>query len=96
MLLVSHAIALNGRLINEWQIGKHVEGSGCGLFQGTIPAFVWRNWGKPLEISIRIVHVLAEIQTKCPEYVSEALLRRPNYSVTIFTLQQVTGMVFLY
>jgi len=20
--------------------------SGCGLFQGTVPAFVWSGWGK--------------------------------------------------
>jgi hypothetical protein len=30
--------------------------------QGTIPAFVWRNRGKPWKTSFRIAGVLAEIQ----------------------------------
>jgi hypothetical protein len=28
---------------HEWWVGKDLEGGGCGLFQGTILAFVWRE-----------------------------------------------------
>jgi hypothetical protein len=34
-------------MINECLIGKNVERSGRGLFQGTIPAFSWKDWGNP-------------------------------------------------
>jgi hypothetical protein len=34
-------------MISEGRIGKHVEGSGRGLIAGTIPAFGWRDCGKP-------------------------------------------------
>jgi hypothetical protein len=30
-------------MINEWLIGKDVEGSNRGLFQGTISAFAWNR-----------------------------------------------------
>jgi hypothetical protein len=37
---------------------KYLKGQGH-----TIPAFAWRNKGKPQEISVRIASVLAKIQT---------------------------------
>jgi hypothetical protein len=27
--------------------GKDLEGGGNGLFDDTVPEFVWRDWGKP-------------------------------------------------
>jgi hypothetical protein len=32
--------------------------------RGIIPAFAWRDWGKPRHISVTIAHVLAEIRTQ--------------------------------
>jgi len=32
----------------SWIVNRtHMEGNGRGLFQGTIPAFAWRDWGIP-------------------------------------------------
>jgi hypothetical protein len=39
--------ASNGTIINKYWIGKDVEGSGSGLFDGTIPAFAWRKRETP-------------------------------------------------
>jgi hypothetical protein len=30
------------------EFGNDAEGSGLGLFQDSIPKFVWREWGEPL------------------------------------------------
>lgn len=39
----SHYLASNYRMINEWLIGKDLEGSGSGLFQGTTSTFAWKD-----------------------------------------------------
>lgn len=46
---------LNGRMFNEWQIGRNVEGNGCGIIQGASHTFTWRNWGKLKRTTLRIV-----------------------------------------
>jgi hypothetical protein len=33
--------AFSGRMMNKWWVGKHVEGRGCDLIRGTLPAFAW-------------------------------------------------------
>jgi hypothetical protein len=38
---------------------KDLEGNGCAVI--IIPAFVWGDWGKPHETSVRTVSVPAEI-----------------------------------
>jgi hypothetical protein len=48
----------------ECWIRKNVEGSGRGLFAGTIPAVAWRDWQEPRETSLWIASVPAEIQTR--------------------------------
>jgi hypothetical protein len=40
---------------------KDVEGSGCDVMYGTIPAFAWRDWGKARSSSVTEVGVRAEI-----------------------------------
>jgi hypothetical protein len=50
-LTSSDYIASKDRMINEWWIGKDVEGSDRGLIWGNIPAVAWRDWGKPRETS---------------------------------------------
>jgi hypothetical protein len=49
----------------EWKdgckgIGKHMEWTRCGPFEGDIPAFAWRNWGKlriaPVSIANNLVY----------------------------------------
>jgi hypothetical protein len=42
-------------------MGNDVDGSGCGLFEGTIPAFAWRYCGKLRKPLARIVDLQAEI-----------------------------------
>jgi hypothetical protein len=39
----------------------------------TIAAFAWRNWGKPMKISVSLADVLAEIRTEC---LSNLILQR--------------------
>jgi hypothetical protein len=39
-------------------------GSGRGLILSTIPAFAWRDWGKPRKTSVRITNIRAEILTQ--------------------------------
>jgi hypothetical protein len=55
-------IALNDTIIEEWWIGKDVEGNGHDFFQSTIPTFIWRDRRKPGKTSARIVGVPAEIE----------------------------------
>jgi hypothetical protein len=45
------------------RIGKDVEWSGHVLIWTTIPEFPWQDWGRLINISVRIASVLAEIQT---------------------------------
>jgi hypothetical protein len=41
-----------------------MEGSDCSLIYGIIPVFAWGDWGRPQEVSARIVIAPAEIRTK--------------------------------
>jgi len=43
-----------------------MQGSGHSQFEGTIPAFVWRDLGKPQKPSVRIAGNLLKIQTGYP------------------------------
>ena len=43
----SETVVSNGRMINEWWIGKDVEESGLGLFRCIIPSFVCTDEEKP-------------------------------------------------
>jgi hypothetical protein len=74
-------IAPNGRMILKRWIEKDVEGSGCGLFQGNIPAFAWREWGKPQTICQNNQCPGQDSNWAPPKYKSEALLVEPPYSV---------------
>jgi hypothetical protein len=38
-----------------------MEGSGRGLIGGIIPEFVWKDWGQPRLLLVRVVGVWAEI-----------------------------------
>jgi hypothetical protein len=38
-------------------MGKDVEGSGHGPFEGTIPAVAWRDWGVGVPADIRTEHL---------------------------------------
>jgi hypothetical protein len=58
----SDYIASNGRMINEYWIARDLEGSSHFLFQGTIPAFIWRDCGKPQTTLTSINGVPAEIR----------------------------------
>lgn len=40
-------------MINEYLIGKDIEGSGRGLFWGTVPKIVCRDREKTREISVK-------------------------------------------
>jgi hypothetical protein len=50
----------------EWKgdiwIGRYVEGSGCGWIQD-IPAFNWKDWGKPRKITVRAAGLRSGIWT---------------------------------
>jgi hypothetical protein len=46
-----------------WRIGKDLEGSPV-TNPRTITAFAWRDWWKPLEISVKMAAVRAEIQSE--------------------------------
>jgi len=37
------------------------QGSSHCLFYGTIPAFAWRDWGKPWKSSVRVASCWANI-----------------------------------
>jgi hypothetical protein len=37
---------VNTVIVNE-KFGKNMEGGGCGLFQGTVLMFVWKDREKP-------------------------------------------------
>lgn len=75
--LLPQNVAMNGRII-----GEDVEGSDCGVIWGTIPAFTYRNCGKPRKNLITIVGVPDEIQN---QGISRTNARRsqlePNCSV---------------
>lgn len=47
--------------ITNW---KAFGGSGRGLIEVPIPEFVWRDWGKPKDISVRRAGVSAEIRSE--------------------------------
>jgi hypothetical protein len=64
-----------------WWIGNYVEGGGHGIFQCTILAFIWRDWWKPMKNVIRMVGVLAKIQTSTSQYKSPPA---PTYSICFF------------
>jgi hypothetical protein len=40
---------------------SYLERRGRGLIEDTIPAFVWKDWGKPRKNSVRIAGLRAEI-----------------------------------
>jgi len=42
-----HSIKLYEKIIINSELIEGLELCGCGLFQGTIPAFARRKWGKP-------------------------------------------------
>jgi hypothetical protein len=42
----SLCISPNDRMINELWIGNDVDGCCCGLYQGNITAFAWKEWEK--------------------------------------------------
>jgi hypothetical protein len=43
-----------------------LKGSGHGLILGAIPAFAWRDLGKPWKTQVRIFSILIHIQTRYP------------------------------
>jgi hypothetical protein len=47
---------------HNWWVGKNIGGS-CGLFEGIILEFAWRDWGKPQETLVTIASHLVEIHT---------------------------------
>jgi hypothetical protein len=51
-----------------------MEGSGHGLIQGPISAFAWRDWGKPLQTSISIAGLRAEIRSQ-NQYAGQRTIR---------------------
>jgi hypothetical protein len=55
---------MNEGMIGEWRIVQYVEGSGRGLISGAIPAFSWREWGKPLKTRIRTAGLRDEVWTR--------------------------------
>jgi hypothetical protein len=55
-------IASNGKMINEWWIGKNVEGSGHAIFQHL--AFAWMDWWKFWKWSLSILSVSGEIRSR--------------------------------
>jgi hypothetical protein len=63
LLIIKQQISSSYRMVNEWWIGRDVEGSGCGLFQGNISEFSFKIWGKPRRILIGIGGALAEVRT---------------------------------
>jgi hypothetical protein len=48
---------------NERRIGKVLEETITASFLGTILAFAWRDWEKPLKVFLRIAGVRVEILT---------------------------------
>jgi hypothetical protein len=56
-------IVSNGMTNKEW-IRMDVGGYGSGLISDTIPALFWVGWGKSQNPKVRIVGVLAKIQTR--------------------------------
>jgi hypothetical protein len=46
-----------------WMMSKYLEGGGYDLFQGTMTAFIWREWGKPWTPLNQEASKLAEIWT---------------------------------
>jgi hypothetical protein len=73
-LLPSAAEVLHNLELQDWWMmnckGSAIEQS--SPVRGTIPAFAWRGWGKPRNISGRIADVPTEIRTEhipntCPE-----------------------------
>jgi hypothetical protein len=59
----SNSVASNGSVTVNNDLGKNMEGSGSGLFSGTVSAFAWMERGKPRKISVRIVIFPPEIRT---------------------------------
>jgi hypothetical protein len=47
-------------MISELWIIEDMEGSGIVLIADIMPAFVWRDWGKPQTTSVRIARLQAE------------------------------------
>jgi hypothetical protein len=62
----------------EWQTHNSLEGSGHGLNIGTTPAFGQRDCEKPLNPSVRIASVQAEIQT---EHLSNLSPQHYHYAI---------------
>jgi hypothetical protein len=82
MRSVAHYIASNDKMTNEYWIGKDFEGSDRGLNWGTIPAFAWRVWGKPRNISADIRSLGRYLNPGPPEFEAGVLTARPPRSVS--------------
>lgn len=59
----------------EWWTGEDFDGRGFCLFEGIIPAFVWRGWRKSREVSDKITNLHADnlgrdllIQYRCASH----------------------------
>jgi hypothetical protein len=40
------SVASNGRMTRDWWTGKDLEGSSHSIIWATIPALLWKDWGK--------------------------------------------------
>jgi hypothetical protein len=60
----SEYIASNDGMIDEWWIGKYMEGSGCGPIEYTVPALAWRDWKKTRKILVSVAGLWAKIWSR--------------------------------
>jgi hypothetical protein len=77
-----------------------MEGSGRGLIRGAIPAFYWKNWGKPRETLVRITGLRAEIWTQKKECWPFnmgilRLVRQQNYCLDFASITEYNYPAFL-
>jgi hypothetical protein len=60
-----------------------MEGDGHHLFQGTIPAYSWRDWGKQREASVETDGATAEIRSEHLLFMSQTVTTNPLADIDI-------------
>jgi hypothetical protein len=51
-------------MVIERKFWKNIEGKGRGIFHNVFHLFVWKEWEKSRKISVRVVGVSSDIQTR--------------------------------
>jgi hypothetical protein len=59
------------------------------LIQGIIPAFIWRNWGKPQKISQKSQYPGQDLKTAPPKYKPKVLTSEPTHQVSSSSVEDL-------